>query len=170
MASKCKTCAEMISNADYVTCEGACLELFQIKCVALTKTALNAVQSNANVHWYCHDCNSSNRNVSSSVESLKHSVEQLTQSLSVDLGSFTNGFKVLSGTLIGNLAQLSKANDAARIHERHSNAGKRRREDSDTDPITHRPHKKIIFGSNARDGSMASSPVTESLSNTKTIS
>lgn len=155
MASKCMTCNESILNSDFIKCEGACSQLFHSKCVALNKTTLNVIASNSNVHWYCHECNSGNRNVTSTIDNFRESIVQLTQSLSADLSNFTNGFKGLSETLIGNIAVLSNVNQTQQISDVPISNKKTHQEDFNDDCMHRMSRKKIILGSNEKDRSMA---------------
>jgi len=57
---------------------------------------LNAVNTCPNIHWYCHECNSGNRNISASIDRINDAIGLLTSSLSGDLVQFVNGFKNLT--------------------------------------------------------------------------
>lgn len=85
MATRCKTCAEEILNSDFVKCHGHCADAFHSKCVALSKTLLNALGSNPNIRWYCHNCNESS-SIANSLTEMKESFGQMSGSLSQDLG------------------------------------------------------------------------------------
>lgn len=93
MASKCKCCSNSILNSEFVTCSGQCNELFHIKCVAVNKLMLNAINACPNIHWYCHECNAGNRNISASIDRINEAIGGLTGSLSKDLLQFVDGFK-----------------------------------------------------------------------------
>lgn len=159
MASKCFSCNEPILNSEFIKCEGICCQLFHSRCVSLNKTTLNAITSNANVHWFCHDCNDGSRNVSTAINGLKSSVDQLTNSLAVDLSSLAKGFKTLTENLLGSISNLTKSNAAPL--QKHSNDiirsnNKRGREESTDDTNANLPRqKKIILGTNEDDRSIA---------------
>jgi len=72
---------------------------------------LNAVTNCPNIHWFCHDCNSKNRNVSASIDRINESIGLLTTSLSGDLIQFVDGFKSLTENFMETIstAALSKA-------------------------------------------------------------
>lgn len=160
MASKCTTCDETITNAEFIKCDGACSRLFHSKCVAVNKTTLNVISSNSNVHWFCHDCNnSSSSNVLSSIDNLKRSVDQLTKSLAHDLSNFTNGFRTLSETLVGNITTLSNVNQVQRQRQNIEVAPPRnkryREEESSYSNYHSMPPKRIILGTSEKDRSIA---------------
>lgn len=100
MTSKCNSCNNAILNADFISCAGACKEMFHIKCVAVNKSMLNAVNTCPNIHWYCHECNGGNRNISVSIDRVIASIGSLTNSLSSDLIQFVNGFSTLTENLM----------------------------------------------------------------------
>lgn len=96
MTSRCDSCTNPIVNADYVSCAGACKGLFHLKCVAVSKAMLNTINSCPNLHWYCHKCNSGNRDISASIDRINEAIGLLTNSLSGDLIQFVNGYKTLT--------------------------------------------------------------------------
>lgn len=96
MASKCNTCNGLISSSEFISCAGICQQLFHIKCAAVNKSMLNAVTSSPNIHWFCNECNSGNRNVAASMDRINESIGLLTKSLSGDLVQFVDGFKSLT--------------------------------------------------------------------------
>lgn len=110
MASKCYTCNGSISNSDFITCAGVCQQLFHIKCVAVNKSMLNAVTTCANIHWFCHECNSGNRNFSASIDRINESIGLLTKSLSGDLIQFVNGFKSLTENFMETISTTTVSN------------------------------------------------------------
>lgn len=67
MASKGDCCSNPLLNSDFVTCAGLCNGLFHIKCVGVNKQMLNTINTCANIHWYCHECNAENRNISAAI-------------------------------------------------------------------------------------------------------
>lgn len=101
MAAKCNSCDNGIMNSEFIT--GICGENFHKKCVADSKQMLNAVNNSSNIHWYCHDCNEGNRNVSDAINSVNDSIARLASSLSSDLLKFLDGLKLLMDNIIGNL-------------------------------------------------------------------
>lgn len=160
MTSKCSTCSEQILSSDYIKCDGSCGRLFHSKCVSLNKTTMNAISSNANVHWFCHECNSGNLTVIASIDSLRSSVNQMSQSLATDLGIFTNGFKSLSEVLVGSISSLCQNNkppsDLAYSAVLQSN-NKRHRDVSPEDSSA-LPRKKIVLGTNESNRTIAAVP------------
>lgn len=107
----------------------------------------------------CHECESANRNVSSSIDNLKESIVQLTQSLSVDLGNFTCGFRTLSDTLVGNIAIVNRTQHNAPVC-----TNKRHREEYGDD-MHNLPKKRIVLGSNDKDRNIAAVHVNSSEAN-----
>lgn len=93
MASNCKCCSSPILNSEFVCCSGQCNEMFHIKCVAVNKVMLNAINACPNIHWYCHGCNAGNRNISATIDRINEAIGGLTNSLSKDLVQFVDGFK-----------------------------------------------------------------------------
>lgn len=160
MASVCTTCNESILTTEFVQCEGICNKLFHSKCVALNKTTLNAITGNPNVHWYCYTCNDARIDVSSSIDNLKQSVDQLTCSLASDLSKFTSGFKLLSDTLVGNISSLRKGATCTKPNV-DANIGKKRQRDESNEDAVPMPRKKIILGSNRNHESIAAINISE---------
>lgn len=99
----CNCCRKPISNADFVSCAGSCKELFHIKCVAVTKQMLNAVNACPNIHWHCNECNNGNRSIAQSLDQINDAIDLLRESLSGDLIQFVNGFTSLTETFIKSL-------------------------------------------------------------------
>ncbi|XP_037051995.1 uncharacterized protein LOC119085652 [Bradysia coprophila] len=87
MAKRCKTCSDEISSAEFIKCYGTCTNTFHSKCVSISKTLLNALGANPNIRWYCYDCNLNNP-ITSSMNEMKESIGQLSNSLSNDLSNF----------------------------------------------------------------------------------
>lgn len=109
MTSKCNSCNNAILNADFISCAGACKEMFHIKCVAVNKSMLNAVNTCPNIHWYCHECNGGNRNISASIDRVIASIGSLTNSLSSDLIQFVNGFSTLTENLMSTISLSTRS-------------------------------------------------------------
>lgn len=147
MSSKCFTCNESILSPEFIKCDGKCGQFFNSKCVYLNKTTLNAITSNANVHWFCHDCNSGNLTVMESIENLKDAVNQMSGSLATDLGNFTNGVKSLTESMIGSITKLSQANNHQRIsnHSTVLSSNNKRLRESVTDESPAAPSKKLFW-------------------------
>lgn len=91
-------------TADFVSCSGVCSQLFHIKCVAVNKSMLSAINTCPNIHWYCHECNKENRSISGSIDRINDAIVQLTNSLSGDLLQFVNGFKTVMDKFIGTVS------------------------------------------------------------------
>lgn len=156
MASICLTCSESIMGPEFIKCEGLCCQLFHTKCVGVNKSTLNAITSNSNVHWYCNACNNERVDVSSSINNLKQSMDQLTSSLASNLSKFTSGFTSLSENLIANIASQSNVDNIQRVSEIRINANNKRQRDESSDTTSLiMPKKRIILGSNSRDRSIA---------------
>lgn len=144
MASKCKTCDEEIHTADFVKCYGFCMNTFHSKCVSIGKTLLNALGSNPNIRWYCHDCNTSNPIVSS-VNEIKESIGHLSTSLSTDLGKFLESMSTMTNCVTKSLSSISnsKTQNASPVFSglnannstnNHSSSKRRRGESSHSNP------------------------------------
>lgn len=151
-------------NAEFIKCDGSCGQFFHSKCAALNKTTLNAITSNANVHWFCHHCNNGNLTVANSILDLKESMSEMSKALSTNLGNFTEGFKTFAEMLIGNTANNSQFRSqttnsriisSPAVHRTSSNQ-KRRREELVSDP---EPRKKIILGANEQNRTIAAAVI-----------
>lgn len=159
MASICETCNESIINSEFIKCDDSCNRYYHIKCVAVNKTTLNVVTSNANVHWCCHDCNNDSRDVRSSIREIKQSMDGISKVMSHDLiGTLTNGFKLMTDNLVGSIANLhndSKATSTTFASVVSSNAnGKRRREETVDDGINNHDRSKFLRGTSDKDPSI----------------
>lgn len=108
MAAKCKTCTEEVLNADFVKCYGLCSSTFHSKCVSLSKTLVNALGANPNIRWYCHNCNLNNPIVSS-VDEMKSSINQLSASLTSDLGKFISAVSEMTALVAKSMSTNSPA-------------------------------------------------------------
>lgn len=115
MASKCNCCRNQILNAEFVSCAGACKELFHIKCVAVTKSMLHAVQTCPNIHWYCHECNNGSRNISTSTDQINDAIGVLTNSLSGNLIQFVNNYKSSTETFMDTISTTIVPNGSSVI-------------------------------------------------------
>lgn len=115
MASKCYKCSGSITNSDFVSCAGICQQLFHIKCVGVHKSMLNAVNTCPNIYWFCHDCNSGNRNIAASVDRINESIGLLTKSLSGDLVAFVHGFQSLTENLMSTIGAAVVSNSTNSI-------------------------------------------------------
>lgn len=117
MASMCKSCNNIISNSEFITCAGLCGEYFHIKCVAVTKPMLAAVSNCPNIHWYCHSCNDGKRNISSVINEINESIEHLSSSLSNNLLQFLNGFKNLMDKLFETIGTINIVQNQSKTDE-----------------------------------------------------
>lgn len=161
MASKCQSCNNTISNCDFITCAGVCGEHFHIKCVSVTKPMLAAVTNCPNIHWYCHNCNDGNRNVSAVINSINESMERLSNSLSSSLLQFLDGFKILMNrffetTGTANIAQNlpSAADLPTQDINRHTNGYQQRRVEREQLDDRGKGDKNVIVA----DGKCPNSP------------
>lgn len=138
MSTKCFTCAEVISNGDFVKCA----EKFNSKCVALNKTTLNAIASCPNIHWLCHECNNGYKMIGTSIDELSIAVSNLKNSFT---GELLAGFKLLTETLPSTLS----------TNNRDINSSKKRRETKQVMNPSQRRRSKI-----RKKGHTATSNVT----------
>lgn len=129
MATKCKTCNEEILSSEFIKCGGICSDSFHSKCVGVNKTLLNALGGNPNIRWFCHDCNSNNSNIASSIKEMKDSFGQLSGSLSSDLSRFFKSMSEMTECVVNSLKSISGSNIYNNGSD-HVNPLKRRREDS----------------------------------------
>lgn len=114
MAAICYSCDKGIMNNEFVGCAGVCGEIFHLKCVAVSKVMLNAINSCPNIHWYCHNCNEGNRHISAAIKNIDDSIARLTTSLSADLMTFLDGLRILMDNVLGRAVTMRNApTDAA---------------------------------------------------------
>lgn len=85
MSSRCKTCNEAITNGDFIECDGMCGDQFHARCVSMNKTMLSAGLSCPNIHWYCIECNSGNKSMSTSLDNMREAIGSMTKAFSQDL-------------------------------------------------------------------------------------
>lgn len=107
MATKCSTCFNVITNFEFISCSGVCGGIFHTKCVSVNKSMLSAVNTCPNIHWYCHGCNDSNRNIRASIDRIDETLGQLSSSFSGDLLQFINNTKVLMDTFVESIRSLN---------------------------------------------------------------
>lgn len=107
MATKCSSCNNNISSSEFVSCAGACGQMFHIKCVSVNKSMLNAVSMCPNIHWFCHKCNEGNRNICASIERMNETIGLMSNSLSGDFLKFINNFKIIMDTFVGTVNSLN---------------------------------------------------------------
>lgn len=160
MSTKCFTCTELISNGDFIKCEGLCAQKFHSKCVSLNKATLNAITSCPNVHWLCHECNNGNKMIGTSIDNMSNAVDSLKKSLSSDL---LTGFKLLTETLSSSLSSTNRS--SINLCSDNNNSTKRRREEAISDsenekePTTRK--KRFTATPNNRSNSYKSTAVRE---------
>lgn len=153
MATICFTCNDPIVNNEFIECNGSCGNFFHSKCASINKATLNMITRNANVHWFCHQCNNSKKNIAESIIQLKESMDQMSGTLANNLTKFTDGFRSLSESLIGNISNLGRPNVHLVGNVTSKSTNKRPRDESDQPP--HRTQKRLILGSNETNMSIA---------------
>lgn len=109
MASKCGTCNEEILTAEFIKCHGLCANAYHPKCVAVTKSLLNAISSNPNVRWYCHSCHSGDMSLTSSIGDIKSSIGQLSSTLTSDLSKFLGSMNEMTKCITDTIKSLSSS-------------------------------------------------------------
>lgn len=126
MAAQCKTCSEEIMSSDFIKCYGTCASVFHSKCVSIGKTLLNALGSNPNIRWFCHDCHVNDSNIASSMNEIKGSIEQISSSLASDLAKFVNSMSVMTKCVTDSFKSMSNSN----MNDMYmGNSSKRRRDE-----------------------------------------
>jgi len=88
---------------------------------------LNTINACANIHWYCHECNAANRNISAALDRINDVVGLMTNSLSKDLGQFVGGFKeqmekftdIFSSAVVSKITSVSSNGSGDNTMERN---------------------------------------------------
>lgn len=157
MASQCGKCQAEILNSDFIECNGSCRVQYHAKCVALNRTTLNAITSNANVYWYCHICNESRNDPSST--NIKDDMNQMMKSLTECL---MNGFSMMTERVV----QSVSARPPVPVNfQSVDNLKKRRREDDDHDDASQSAsrNKKFVSGTNDKHSLLAVAAVHDQI-------
>lgn len=162
MATKCKSCDNAVMNSEFITCAGLCGEIFHIKCVGVSKSMLTAVASCPNIHWYCHNCNNGKRNISSSVDNMKDSIDRLASSLSSDLLQFLNGFKLLTDRLFKTISSVKILHNGTKVAD-SENVASHRENGQCEDYDTSKTHAQFVVDSNVKQNLITASEPLKSV-------
>jgi len=136
-------------NSEFISCIGLCGEFFHIKCVAVTTAMLTAVTNCPNIHWYCHDCNDENRNISPSITRINDTIDRLSSSLSSDLLQFLNGFKTLMDKLVESVSTINIVQNVPNESSQHEKSKSEEHKYFENSVC----HKEVLVHSNGKSTS-----------------
>lgn len=97
--------------------------------MSIGKTLLNALGGNPNIRWYCHDCHVNDSTIASTMNEIKGSIDQISSSLTSDLGKFLNSMSEMTKCVTDSLKSMSNSANSYRSDLTVNSSSKRRRDE-----------------------------------------
>lgn len=56
MESICMQCNQAVKTLKFIQCKGFCGKVAHLDCVSLSRGAMDLINEQANLFWFCNDC------------------------------------------------------------------------------------------------------------------